>query len=151
MGRESMVVAEEEEEGSPRSKPEPSAHWHMREVDWHSQGSAPSETTRSSVTGGANNENSDGFEDDEEHAPSVRLSACESLGVEGGYGNEGSNLTSLQDAVGSLSSGPEDGLDSLGGSLGGGNSDSKGSAQASQETLDAKCTLNKILEALCCG
>ena len=151
MGRESMVVAEEEEEGSPGSEPEPGAHWHMREVDWRSQGPAPSKTTGSSVTGGANNEDSYGFEDDEEHAPSVGSSARESLGVEGGYGDEGSNLASSQDAVGSLSSGPEDDLDSLGGGLGGGNSDGKVSAQAGQETLDAKCTLNKILEALHCG
>ncbi len=53
--------------------------------------------------------------------------------------------------MGSLSSGPEDDLDSLGGGLRGGNSDDEGSAQAGQETLDAKCTLNKILEALHCG
>ncbi len=151
MGRESMVVVEEEEEGSPGSEPEPGAHWHTREVDWHSQGSAPSMTTGSSVTGGANNEDSDGFEDDEEHTPSVGSSARESLGVEGGYGDEGSNLALSQDAVGSLSSGLEDGLDSLGGGLGGGNSNGEGSAQAGQETSDAKHTLNKILEALCCG
>ncbi|KAH8978506.1 hypothetical protein EDB86DRAFT_2836683 [Lactarius hatsudake] len=140
------VVLEEEEEGSPESEPELAAHWpeYPHEVGWRSQGFAPSVSTGSSVTGGADDEDSS-LEDEEQHALSVGSSGHESLGLEPGsdLGDSQSELALLQDAEGSLYSGPED-LDGLGG----GNGDREVSVQADQGAEDAKRTVNAILEAL---
>ncbi|KAH8980000.1 hypothetical protein EDB92DRAFT_1954391 [Lactarius akahatsu] len=132
-GCRDMVLAEEEE-GSPESEPELAAHWpgYPREVGWCSQGFAPSETTGSSVTGGADNEDSS-LEDEEKRTPSIGSSghlSLVALGLEpgGDLGDLQSELASLQDADGSLYSGPED-LDGLGG----------GDDQGAE---DAKCTIN---------
>ena len=140
-----MELAEEEEEGSPPLE----SGTDMHEVDWHSRGSVPSETSRSSAFGGPDDKDGEELTGDEENdAPSTRSSASWRSALKVQSGNV---ETSIDDAtvlleLGDHFYGPDDGF-------GDANSDSDHSAQGGQawETKNVKCTVSKILEALHCG